>query len=264
MTADRHGIPCWYELSTTNVDAAQAFYASVIGWKWSAAGMEGFDYRIASSGGDLIAGAAAGAPDAPGPGWTIYFAVANADETANAMAADGCTVLVPPTDIPNTGRFSLLRDPDGARFGILSAEPMESGEGSQAFAMDNIGHGNWNELMAGNAESALAFYGRHLGWTLSQALEMGPGMTYRIFACHGQNIGGMTDLMPGMPGPGGPFWLPYFGANGIDAAIRRVKKAGGTVLHGPHEVPGGAFIAVARDPQGAYFALVGPKKVAKR
>ena len=55
-----------------------------------------------------------------------------------------------------------------------------------------------------------------------------------------------------------PCWLVYFGVNGINPAIRRITDAGGTVRHGPHEVPGGAHIAVATDPQGAWFALVGP------
>jgi hypothetical protein len=65
--------------------------------------------------------------------------------------------------------------------------------------------------------------------------------------------------MPGMPGPGMPFWLPYFGVDGIEAAIARIAANGGNKLAGPMEVPGGAFICVGMDPQGAHFALVGPK-----
>ena len=57
-----------------------------------------------------------------------------------------------------------------------------------------------------------------------------------------------------------PAWLPYFGVNGVDPAIERIKGAGGTIAHGPMEVPGNAFIAVGQDPQGAWFAVVGPKE----
>jgi predicted enzyme related to lactoylglutathione lyase len=32
------------------------------------------------------------------------------------------------------------------------------------------------------------------------------------------------------------------------------------VRHGPVEVPGPAYIAVAQDPQGAWFAVVGGEK----
>ena len=91
----------------------------------------------------------------------------------------------------------------------------------------------------------------------SQAVEMGEMGTYQVFSHDGTDIGGMM----GLGNSPVPAWLPYFGANGIDAAIARITKAGGKIAHGPTEVPGGAFIAVAQDPQGAWFAVVGPKDV---
>jgi len=54
-----------------------------------------------------------------------------------------------------------------------------------------------------------------------------------------------------------PLWLFYFVVGDIDAAVDKVKAGGGTVLNGPVEVPGGAWIIQATDPQGAMFALVG-------
>ena len=48
----------------------------------------------------------------------------------------------------------------------------------------------------------------------------------------------------------------------IDAAADRVTAGGGTILNGPMEVPGGAWIIQASDPQGAMFALVGSKDAA--
>ena len=41
--------------------------------------------------------------------------------------------------------------------------------------------------------------------------------------------------------------------------ITRVKDAGGQIIHGPMQVPGGSWIAHGLDPQGAIFAMVGPK-----
>ena len=55
------------------------------------------------------------------------------------------------------------------------------------------------------------------------------------------------------------FGVPPATAVGTDLLYAAMTKAGGTVAHGPTEVPGGAFIAVAQDPQGAWFAVVGPK-----
>jgi predicted enzyme related to lactoylglutathione lyase len=55
-----------------------------------------------------------------------------------------------------------------------------------------------------------------------------------------------------------PAWLFYVNVAKIDAATERVRTAGGTVLNGPHEVPGGSWVVQCLDPQGAMFALVQP------
>jgi uncharacterized protein len=57
-----------------------------------------------------------------------------------------------------------------------------------------------------------------------------------------------------------PFWLFYFNVENIDAAVSRVKDKNGQVLMGPHQVPGDQWIILGLDPQGALFALVGPKR----
>ena len=55
-------------------------------------------------------------------------------------------------------------------------------------------------------------------------------------------------------------WNYYFTVEGIDAGAERIKKAGGQVLIGPHEVPGGQWIVQGMDPQGANFALLSATK----
>lgn len=54
-------------------------------------------------------------------------------------------------------------------------------------------------------------------------------------------------------------WPPHFGTQAVAGAIERIPTGGGTVHHGPAEVPGGALTAVAPDPQGAWFAVLGPQ-----
>ncbi|MGZ5790930.1 MAG: VOC family protein, partial [Croceibacterium sp.] len=56
-----------------------------------------------------------------------------------------------------------------------------------------------------------------------------------------------------------PMWVLYLGVDEIGRALEAAKANGGTVLHGPHEVPGGDHIFVASDPAGAMVAFVGPK-----
>lgn len=258
-----HGSPCWYELTTAPgaLAQAEAFYTAVLGWTFADAGMEGFTYHLASHGGDRVAGAMEMPEDTPGmaPFWMLYFAVDDADKAVAAMGAAGARVHRPVMPIPGTGRFALLADPTGAGFGILEPLPMPEGGAGGAFDQKKEGHGNWHELMSTDPKAAMAFYGQTLGWTPGQSMPMGEMGSYDLFQWQGTDIGGMVRRAKGMPGPGGSFWMPYFGVNGTEAAMKRIDAAGGTVLHGPMEVPGGAFIAVARDPQGAQFAIVGPK-----
>lgn len=251
------GTPCWYELETRRGGLADAerFYAAVLGWRVADAGMEGYDYRLASVDGAMVAGMAAGQEGAE-PAWTIYFAVEDADAAAAAIRDAGGEIVVEPADIPGTGRFAIAADPHGARFGVLQPEPMpgESGAGG-AFDPRKTGHGAWNELMSRNPAAGFDFYAALFGWERARAVEMGEMGTYQVFAHDGVDIGGMM----GLGDAPASCWLPYFATEGVEDAMRRIEEAGGKPMHGPIEVPGGAFIAVAADPQGAHFAVVGPR-----
>lgn len=247
----KQGTPVWYELSTPDPDAAGRFYGKVLGWSVADSGMEGFDYHVAQIGGAMVAGMMTPPEAGIPPHWAIYFAVDDCDKMAKAAEAAGGRIYMPPTDIPNVGRFAVLADPQGAVFCILKGEGGDSG----AFDQTKAGHGNWQELMTPDPKAALAFYGKLFGWTESRVHDMGAMGGYHIISHGGKEIGGMM----GQGNSPVPCWLPYFGANGIDAAIGRIGSAGGKLVHGPNEVPGGAFIAVAQDPQGAHFAVVGPK-----
>jgi hypothetical protein len=255
MTTAPNGTPCWYELTTSNPDGAQAFYQTVIGWTIAGAGMPGMDYRLASAGGDMVAGI--WVPDEPGMPtfWMLYFTAPNCDTAAKAVTKAGGTLHKGPFDIPGTGRFAIVADPQGAVFGIL--QPLDAK--GNAFDQKQTGHGNWHELMTSDPKAAFAFYSALFGWKASTSMPMGAMGSYDLFSHAGADIGGMMRLAPNMPGPAVPFWLPYFGVDGIDAAALRITAAGGKVVNGPHDVPGGAFIVVGQDPQGAMFALVGPK-----
>ncbi len=259
-----HGTPCWYELTTSegSLGAAGAFYGAVLGWTVKDAGMEGFEYHLASAGDEMVAGLMVTPAEAGGmpPFWMIYFAVDDADKAAADVTAAGGRVYKEPADIPGTGRFAVLADPQGAAFGVLQPEPMPGQEGAgRAFDPAKESHGNWNELMTSDPEAGFRFYSGLFGWQKSQAVDMGPMGTYQVVSHDGTDIAGMM----GLGNSPVPAWLPYFGANGVEAAIGRIEAAGGKLAHGPMEVPGGAFIAVAQDPQGAWFAVVGPKEVTR-
>ncbi len=261
--AKLRGTPCWYELCTAKggLGAAEGFYGKVLGWSAEDSGMEGFTYHLARCDGDLVAGLMEMPDDAAGmpPFWMVYFAVDDADKAAADILAAGGAVHRPVAEIPGTGRFAVVGDPQGAGFGILEPAPMEAGPpAGRAFDQKKAGHGNWNELMTSDPAAAFGFYADLFGWGKSGAVDMGEMGAYQLFSHDGADIGGMM----GLGNSPVPAWLPYFGVNGIDAAIARITAADGRLAHGPIEVPGGAFIAVAQDPAGAWFAVVGPKDAA--
>lgn len=244
------GLPCWYELTTTDPAASQRFYGALLGWAFCDSGMPGMDYRLAQAEGALVAGLAAAAPGTP-EGWLVYFAVERVDDSCAQIAGLGGTVLVPPTDIPGTGRFAVATDPQGAAFGLL--QPLDDHAGG-AFDQAKAGHGNWHELTVPDPVAALAFYGAVLGWDEAEAMDMGAMGTYHIIGCQGQQIGGiMRTPAPEVP----PMWAPYFGHPSIKAGMDQIAALGGKTFMGPMEVPGGAFVCMAFDPRGACFALVG-------
>ncbi|OEY65372.1 VOC family protein [Marinobacter sp. X15-166B] len=268
MSTRNHGTPCWYELATSpgHLQPAASFYGQIFGWDVEDSGMEDFDYHLAKADGDMVAGLMA-LPDgvaAMPPFWMIYFAVDDADNFIAEAKAAGASVHRGPEDIPGTGRFAILADPQGAAFGILQADmsAMAADDpgaepGAGAFNQNKAGHGNWNELMSTDPAAAFAFYAAMFGWTKGEAMDMGEMGTYQLFRHQDADIGGMM----GLAASAVPNWLPYFGVDGaVTDQIGAIQSAGGTVHHGPIEVPGGAFIAVAEDPQGAWFAIVGARR----
>ncbi|MFD1883162.1 VOC family protein [Paracoccus pacificus] len=264
------GNPCWYELGTGDLDKAGEFYGKILGWTVTDSGMEGFDYRLARAGSEMVAGMMSNADQVgpPPPNWVIYFAVDDCDRTAADIKAAGGRLYVEPADIPNTGRYAVAADPQGAVFGILQpdmsgmseADRAKAERGEGAFDQKKAGHGNWNELMTPDPEAAYAFYSKLFGWTKGEAMDMGDcpgGGTYQLIRQNGTDIGA---IQPQGNSPV-PAWLPYFGVGGsVVAKIDAIKSAGGQVHFGPQEVPGPAWIAIASDPQGAAFAIVGAEK----
>lgn len=247
-----HGLPCWYELATPDLTAAASFYGATLGWTVADSGTPGMQYHIASMGKVGVAGMMQAEPGQP-QAWGIYFAVDDVDATTAAATGKGAKVMVPPTDIPGTGRFAILIDPQGATFSILQPQPMETPPETSAFDQSLPGHGNWHELITPNPTAALAFYADLFGWTETRSMPMGPDMTYHLIGRAGLEIGG-TCALPGAA----PHWKPYFGIASAKAALAQVTAAGGTVLHGPDEVPGGTFTLQIKDAQGVALALVGP------
>ncbi|MEY4269258.1 MAG: hypothetical protein RLZZ58_474 [Pseudomonadota bacterium] len=264
--ANQHGDYIWYELLTSDADAAGNFYGKVIGWTSMASGQPGMDYRFFSSGDgsdnrDGVGGYMAITPDmaehGARPAWVGYVGVDDVDACVAKLTGLGGSVLMPAMDIDGVGRMAMVADPQGAPFYVMKGA---SDESSHSFAAlePKVGHCAWNELSTADPEAAKSFYGSLFGWAKDGEMDMGPMGKYEFLAASGGRfaLGAVMAKMPDMPVS---MWTYYFRVADIDAATETVKASGGTILAGPHPIPGGEFSLNAMDPAGAAFGLVGPR-----
>jgi len=116
------GTFCWDELWTTDRKKAAEFYKSLFGWgaKEGSMGEQGI-YTEWQNGGQSIGGMMEITPEMGPipPNWLPYVMVDDCNATAEKATATGGKLMVPPTDIPNVGRFSVIQDPQGAVFAIV-------------------------------------------------------------------------------------------------------------------------------------------------
>lgn len=113
----KHGAFGWFELMTTDVEGAKAFYKNLFGWEYEETPLpNGGNYIVAKVDGEAVAGIMGQPDECKGmkPGWEIYITVNDVDATVTAVTQQGGKVLRPAFDIPEVGRFCVLQDPQGA------------------------------------------------------------------------------------------------------------------------------------------------------
>jgi predicted enzyme related to lactoylglutathione lyase len=115
------GSLCWNELMTRDVPRAKKFYSAVFGWTAQDMDMPTGPYTVVMvgerpNGGFMTMPREAG--EAP-PHWMIYFAVDDCDARQRKAESLGGKTVVPPFDVPEVGRLSVIQDPQGATFAIL-------------------------------------------------------------------------------------------------------------------------------------------------
>ena len=237
----------WHELLTNDTAGAAAFYPKVLPWRTAPSSMPG--YTIWMAGQTQIGGLMA-LPSESGstpPHWLVYVGTPNVDSTCSQAQGVGARIVKPPADIPNVGRFAVLSDPQGATFAVFTP-----GGGPPPGTPPVQGGFSWHELATTDVAAALRFYGQLFGWTKGPGHDMGAMGIYQLFEHGGTQAGGICNVQ----GPStAPSWLSYVHVADSGRAVAAAKAAGGRLLHGPMEVPGGSWIAMMMDPQGGAFAV---------
>lgn len=236
------GMPCWVDLTVTDVPLAQAFYGAVLGWTFAGDG-----YVIAQTQGMAAAGIGPALERGLPAAWTLYLATDDADATAKQVTDAGGTLLLPAADSGGNGRMFVAADPTGAVFG-----------GWQAGGHIGVGlHSEpgglvWEDLRSPDPDRARAFYAAVFGYE-TRPLDMA-GPDYTTFHQPGDPapLGGIGGMF-GLDAP--PHWLVYFGVADTELALEQALGHGGTVPAPPHESPFGRMGTIT-DPFGATFMVV--------
>lgn len=239
----------WVDLTTTDQEAAKAFYSGLFGWEADDRPVgDGVYYSMQLMGGKAVAAISpqpeqqreAGVP----PLWNSYITVDSADDSASKAGELGATVHAPPFDVMDVGRMAVVQDPQGAFFMIWEPKTTIGAE------LVNVpGAFCWNELYTSDIEAGKSFYGGLFGWEYNE-FEQSPD-PYFVIMNEGRGNGGVRALtQPEVP----PHWLVYFAVEDIAATLPRVGDLGGQLVLGVTDI-GIAQIAIVRDPQGAVFAL---------
>jgi predicted enzyme related to lactoylglutathione lyase len=242
----------WSELMTTDTKAAETFYDKVVGWTSEPFTGSPTPYTQFKRSGELPVAGLMERPDGMNmpPFWAMYIAVPKIEDAVAQIKRLGGTELSGIIDVPTVGRLQMLTDPQGAAFYVIQPEPRDQTPDEEP----PVGQASWLELTTTDAPAAMTFYQQVFGWHPSEAMDMGEMGKYQMFNRGDRMLGGMMNRPPAMAQVP-PHWAIYFRVPDINAATERIKAAGGTILNGPMEVPGGDWIVNAMDPQGAAFAL---------
>ncbi|WP_406204015.1 VOC family protein [Kitasatospora sp. NBC_01560] len=236
------GTPCWVSLMTDDLAGARAFYAELLGWTYTPGPAQLGDYVRAELDGAPVAGlgvlAATGFPVQ----WTTYFAVDDADRTAQLVRECGGTVAVGPLQAERAGRLAIAADVSGAVFGLWQGEEHPGRE-----AGPEPGGPAWAELLTPDESGAAGFYGAVLGRPV--AADGGAS----ALLVDGRPVAG---IRPGAELRGHPpRWRVHFAVRDADLTARRTVELGGRVLVGPHDAGRGRQARLA-DPQGGHFSVL--------
>jgi predicted enzyme related to lactoylglutathione lyase len=242
----------WVDLFTDDLEQARGFYQDVFGWEFVQTEPDSVSVNTVLLNGVPIGNAIQLTKDQAEfrrAQWLSYFSTADVDQTVARATARDATVDVAAKPMPNRGRVSALRDPQGAGFAIVASDrgdPVDQGPSS----------GDWlgSELWTWERDAAVAFYQDLFDYGLD-TVSMPQGEPYYLLVSDDVPRAGVVTL----PKIGvNPAWVPYVLVDDATASVGRAEAAGGRILR-PLGEPGGAGQgAIIADPTGAVFGIQQP------
>ncbi|MEU8249621.1 VOC family protein [Nonomuraea sp. NPDC048916] len=243
------GVPCWVDLSSTDVGASVRFYGEVFGW-----GVEMIDdpraggYGQFTYDGRKVAGVGPVSGEEGAPAWNTYIATRDAAATADRVKNSGGTVVVDPMRVFDEGTMAVFQGPDGAFVSVWEADRHHGAE-----LVNEPVSFCWNELVTRDVAAAERFYQAVFGWT--PHLQELDGVGYTEWRVDGRGIAGMMEMTPSYPAETPSHWMVYFAVADLDATVGTARRLGAHVLVDSTDAPPGRF-GMFVDPQGAALSVI--------
>ncbi len=260
----KKGAFSWSELMTRDPSGSIRFYTDLLGWEIVECPMGDEPYYVVQVDGEGVAGImrmpAEIPPEVP-THWSTYITVEDVDALAASVPGNGGTVVEPPKDIPDVGRFCVVQDPGGATVCFISY--IEEPSGDPPF--EGV-HGSvvWSEQQSHDPAARADFLRALVGFDLRRHTV--DGRTYYVLPLDGSSGDLAEPLQPNHCGPAdadswiGPqdpeCWLTFVQVDDVDGLADKVVPLGGTVVVPPTDITGIGRYCTIKDPQGASISLI--------
>ena len=260
ITAMKQGIPCWFELSSTDPEQSYAFYSGLFGWSRLDMDLGPMGtYSFLNNANGCIGAMCNMQPEQKAQGipsnWGVYFAVHDCDSATAQASQLGGNVLMPPMDVSEHGRMSVIADPTGAVFSLW--QPKSGGGQFVMFEDLSIG---WVELATRDTHRAREFYAALLGWTLTKSPILIPNSgNYIEISVDETRYGGILPMNSEW-GEIPPHWGIYIMVPDVDSSVARALELGGSNPFPAFDAPGVGRIAMISDPTGAKNYIISLEK----
>ncbi|MFI7702746.1 VOC family protein [Nonomuraea sp. NPDC049480] len=243
------GIPCWVDLSSTDVAASARFYGAIFGWEADmiddpAAG----GYGMFVHQGKKVAGLGPVMGEGMPSTWNTFVATDDAAALAGRVRDAGGTVTIEPMPVFEEGTMTVFRAPDGS-----FAAAWQAGNHPGAELVNEPVSFCWSELITRDPAAAERFYSAVFGWR-PESLDMG-GVKYTEWHAGEPAVAGMMEMAADFPRETPSFWMTYFAVADLEATCAAAERAGARIQVRAMDAPPGPF-SMLTDPQGAAFSMI--------
>jgi predicted enzyme related to lactoylglutathione lyase len=241
----KRGSICATLLHTSDTKRAAAFYTALLGWTSRDHPDANGSHLLFQADGKTVAGVQQSSTLNE---WIPHVSVDDVESTTQSAATLG-GAAIERVEVPGLASLAVLRDPEGARFGLWAPSPVEGVQ-----LTDDGGSLWWVEVLSDDPPRAKQFYSSLFGWQTRET-AFDPFDAYTVFERDGVQEGGVLPI--GRDWGVTPHWNSIFAVDDCDATMRRACELGGSAGF-VHTVPKHGRVGSAIDPNGAWLWLRGP------